>query len=96
MTFPVICIILVIVVLICILFGGVSSAANTSSSSGSHSSSGNSGGSYVQMLRGELNNGGQKYCDVTNDGDLVNWCAIFVGWSIKQIGKEPSAYGFPL
>ena len=94
MTFPVICILLVIVVLICILFGGVSSAANTSSSSGSRSSSGNSGGSYVQMLRGELNNGGQKYCDVMNDGDLVDWCAIFVGWSIKQMGKEPSAYGY--
>ena len=23
-----------------------------------------------------------------------DWCAIFVGWSIKQVGKEPSDYGY--
>ena len=39
-------------------------------------------------------NGGQKYCDVMYGGELVDWCAIFVGWSIKQVGKDPADYGY--
>ncbi len=92
---PAICIVLVVVIIICIIFGGVS-AASTSSGSGGGGGSGSQTGSgtYIEMLKGEVNNGGQKYCDVMYGGELVDWCAIFVGWSIKQVGKDPADYGY--
>ncbi|MEE1263942.1 CHAP domain-containing protein [Ruminococcus sp.] len=92
MSVPVVCILLIVVILICIIFGAVGSAASTSSAGGGGPQVGS--GTYIELLRGEVNNGGQKYCDVMNGGDLVDWCAIFVGWSIKQVGKEPSDYGY--
>ena len=95
MSVPAICILLVVVIIICIIFGGVS-AASTSSGSGGGGGSGSQTGSgtYIEMLKGEVNNGGQKYCDVMYGGELVDWCAIFVGWSIKQVGKDPADYGY--
>lgn len=94
MSVSAICIVLVVVIVICIIFGGVS-AASTSSSGGVGGSSSQTGsGTYIEMLKGEVNNGGQKYCDVMNGGNLVDWCAIFVGWSIKQVGKDPADYGY--
>lgn len=94
MSVPVVCILLIVVILICIIFGAVGSAASTSSSGGGGGGSQVGSGTYIELLKGEVNNGGQKYCDVMNGGDLVDWCAIFVGWSIKQVGKEPSDYGY--
>lgn len=94
MSVPVVCILLIVVILICIIFGAVGSAASTSSSGGGGGGSQVGSGTYIELLKGEINNGGQKYCDVMNGGDLVDWCAIFVGWSIKQVGKEPSDYGY--
>ena len=92
MSVPAICIVLVVVIVICIIFGGVSAASTSSGGGGSGSQTGS--GTYIEMLKGEVNNGGQKYCDVMNGGELVDWCAIFVGWSIKQVGKDPTDYGY--
>lgn len=94
MSVPVVCILLIVVILICIIFGAVGSAASTSSGGSGGGGSQVGSGTYIELLKGEVNNGGQKYCDVMNGGDLVDWCAIFVGWSIKQVGKEPSDYGY--
>ena len=91
MSVPVVCILLIVVILICIIFGAVGSAASTSSSGGGGGGSQVGSGTYIELLKGEINNGGQKYCDVMNGGDLVDWCAIFVGWSIKQVGKKTTA-----
>ena len=95
MSVPTICILLVVVIIICIIFGGVSAASTSSGSEGGGGSGSQTGsGTYIEMLKGEVNNGGQKYCDVMYGGELVDWCAIFVGWSIKQVGKDPADYGY--
>lgn len=40
----------------------------------------------VRLAKAQINNGGQKYCDELFNGMLVDWCAIYAGWLLKNGG----------
>ena len=48
------------------------------------------------LALGEVGNGGSKYWTNTNawTGGADDWCAIFLGWLLEQVGVSPSDVGW--
>lgn len=40
----------------------------------------------VRLARAQVGSGGGKYCNELNNGVLVDWCAIYAGWLLKNGG----------